>query len=692
MMNEFMARGLAVALALGYAGSPALAEQESTQTTVEVPTIRVEGTGPVDAPDPSRAANLDDVRMTTLPAGLDSGDILRSLPGVNAGRMGGHGLEPVIRGQQQNQLNVIDGGAFVFGACPNRMDPPTSVAALERADRIVVERGYHTVTNGPGGSGGTLRLERFAPVFEKDSRWKADVEAGISSNSETLSGAADVAVDLTEGLYARGFGRYSDAGNYENGDGDEVRTSFETRGGGLEIGRTGAVYDIALSYDYDLTEDALFPGAGMDSPEDEVQVWRLRGSRDLDHGIFRDIEANAYFSAVDHVMDNFSLRTSSGMAMRVPSESDTYGGRILARLDIGAVDAEIGADLQNNNRDATVYAGPEPLVAAADPARERFFMWPDLTVRQIGLFAEAERPVAARTRATLGARLDFVRASAGRAGRSPALAGGQTPNDLYRGVYGSDFASDRNETNVGGLLRIEHDLTASLTAFSGIARVMRTADATERGMARSNWVGNPAIDPEAHHQLDVGLTYRREGVRIGGAAYIDRVDAFILRDAFSVPGVTTYRNVDATLAGVEADGRAELGDFLIEGDLAYTWGENRTDDRALAQIPPLSGSFALGYGSEGDFGAWHIGGRMNWALKQGRIDPSRDADETPGYASFDLFGWYRVGSGIVVSAGVTNLMDVTYANHLNRSNVSDPTEVQVNEPGRTFFLKASASF
>src|SRR6056297_3824034 len=96
----------------------------------------------------------------------DAAEVLRAVPGVTSGRMGGHGLELVIRGQQQNQLNIIDAGSFTYGACPNRMDPPTSSASFLRADEIVIERGYASVTHGPGGSGGTVILERDAPELE----------------------------------------------------------------------------------------------------------------------------------------------------------------------------------------------------------------------------------------------------------------------------------------------------------------------------------------------------------------------------------------------------------------------------------------------------------------------------------------------------------------------------------------------
>ena len=47
----------------------------------------------------------------------------------------------------------------------------------------------------------------------------------------------------------------------------------------------------------------------------------------------------------------------------------------------------------------------------------------------------------------------------------------------------------------------------------------------------------------------------------------------------------------------------------------------------------------------------------------------------------------EVGGGFRINAGVANVFDRTYANHLNRSNVFDPTVVQVNEPGRTYWLR-----
>jgi len=90
----------------------------------------------------------------------DAGEALRAVPGVSASRMSQHGVDPIIRGQKADQLNVLIDGAYVFGGCPNRMDPPTSFGSLNLYDRVVVEKGVQSLLHGTGGSGGTIRFER----------------------------------------------------------------------------------------------------------------------------------------------------------------------------------------------------------------------------------------------------------------------------------------------------------------------------------------------------------------------------------------------------------------------------------------------------------------------------------------------------------------------------------------------------
>ncbi len=619
----------------------------------------------------------------------DGGDLLSNVPGVSASRMGGHALDIIIRGQQGNQISVIDAGSITYGACPNRMDPPTATTGITRADRIVVERGYASVTNGPGATGGAVILERDAPEFEDDNRWSGNFTLGAASNSRTLDGSGNLSFDMGGGFYMELSADAKTAGNYSDGDGNEIRSAYDQMSGGITFGYDNNGFDMALDIERDEATGILFAGAGMDSPYSYTDVYRLRGGIDLDKGALTRIEGNLFLTSVDHLMDNYSLRNPTAMmGMSAPTSSETWGGQLEAHLDFGNVRAKVGIDHQSNNRMAEGYMGPIAQIEAQNPAFQVALSWPDVTIAQTGLYGEAEVDLNDRTMLKLGARYDYVKADAALAAVPTTGGMGMTANDFYTMQYGTTFDSPREEHNFGGLVRLEYELSQSSTLFAGLSRSVRTADTNERAMARSNWVGNPDINPEKHNQLDFGIETARDDWWFTASAYVDDVDDYILRDAFTAPGVTTYRNVSAFLAGVELAGAWERNGWIIAGDATYTYGQNKTDDRALAQIPPLFGKVEASYGQD----AWRVGGRVNWVATQNRIDPARDPGKTDGWATLDVFGSYDLNDKATLFAGVNNITDKTYANHLARSNVFDPVLTQVNEPGRTVYVKLEARF
>lgn len=118
-------------------------------------------------------------------------------------------------------------------------------------------------------------------------------------------------------------------------------------------------------------------------------------------------------------------------------------------------------------------------------------------------------------------------------------------------------------------------------------------------------------------------------------------------------------------------------------------GENRTDVRPLAQIPPLHGVAALDLERPG----WRATVTVRWAPKQDRVDADPasgsglDYGPTPGHAVVDLEAAVPLAGGLEVLVGADNLMDRVWAEHLNRSNLFDPDPLRVNEPGRTGWLR-----
>ena len=73
----------------------------------------------------------------------------------------------------------------------------------------------------------------------------------------------------------------------------------------------------------------------------------------------------------------------------------------------------------------------------------------------------------------------------------------------------------------------------------------------------------------------------------------------------------------------------------------------------------------------------------------------QDFADSAGFGVLSLNGAYRVSQQVKLSAGVDNLLDKNYAEHLNlagNAGFGYPGGVRINEPGRTLWLRADLQF
>jgi iron complex outermembrane receptor protein len=71
--------------------------------------------------------------------------LAKQVPNISLVRRSGIANDIILRGQKKDNINVTVDGGKVCGACPNRMDPPTSHVMSNNVSSIKVVVGQYDV-------------------------------------------------------------------------------------------------------------------------------------------------------------------------------------------------------------------------------------------------------------------------------------------------------------------------------------------------------------------------------------------------------------------------------------------------------------------------------------------------------------------------------------------------------------------
>lgn len=617
----------------------------------------------------------------------DGADYLKAVPGFSVIRKGGTDGDPVFRGMAASRLNILANGETVLGGCGMRMDPPTAYLFPESYDRIRILKGPQSVEWGVGSAATVL--------FERDSvRFDGPQVTGDASALAASFGRIELMGDLTAGApqgYLRVQGTHSESDDYEDGDGNEVHSEYHRWSGNAALGWTPDDKTLIELTGGASDGEAAYADRAMDGAKFMRQNLGLRAKRTLSAGWLQDIEAQLYRNDVDHVMDNYSLRPFvPSMMMPNPAASNptrlTEGGRLTGTLVPGDnTQATVGIDTQRNEHAlrSTMNQTMMPFEAMAFTADGEF--------EQQGIFTEIEHALGSATRLNAGARVDFWEVTDNRATVRDGMMMVANPT---AGVVDEDTLSS-------GFVRLERDLNAEQQVLVGIGHSERIADYWERFSAQStSTVSGFLIAPEQTTQLDAGWQYRGAAVKTTVSLYLADIRDYILIDT-TVPGKAgkaVSRNIDARTWGGEADVAWTVAThWTLTGTLAIARGDNETDGTDLAQMSPLETRFGINYRQP----TWSTGALLRLVDRQDKVDRGRgnvvgqDIGETAGFGVFSLNASWTPVKAVTLSAGVDNLFDKTYAEHLSRSGAMVSGFVQttrVNEPGRLAWLKLNASF
>jgi len=606
----------------------------------------------------------------------DGADYLQSIVGFSSVNSGaGTNGDVTFRGMFGSRIKILTDGTENLGACPSRMDSPTSYISPESYDLISVIKGPQTVQYANTGSAATVIFERSPEQFDGDHHYRG--QASILMGS---FGRLDHNVEVAAGdeqKYIRLNTNRSVANSYQDGNGNTVPSDWERWNADLALGWTPDENTWVELTGGKADGEAVYAGRMMDGSQFARESLGLRVEKKNVTDIIKKIEAQVNYNFNDHVMDNFSLRDVAEPDKAMTVTRRTLNGRLAVTNEWENIQLITGVDSQLNKHAGGMYHSTMPMMNSP--------VTTDMEFQSIGGFGELSYDLGGDNKLVSGLRIDQVSMDA-----------------VKRSL-------ERTETLPSAFIRFEntHPDHDDGKTYIGLGYVERVPDYWElfktdlNGQAPSTFKD---LKNEKTLQLDLGYQHHHGALNSWVSAYTGLIQDYILinYDADKKTGhginAADSKNFDAVIAGAEAGIGYQFTD-AIQADVSamYAWGENTTNNTPLPQIAPLEGRVNLRYIQDRyTLGAyWRIvDGQSRISEREGNI-VGYDNKKSAGFGTLSLNGTYNLSEGVDLSVGIDNVLDRTYTEHLNKMGASGtglPTDEQFNNIGRNYWARISMKF
>ncbi len=620
-------------------------------------------------------------------------DLFNNINGFSVIKRGNYAIDPSFRGAQYEQLNIqYDGGTKAMHACPNRMDPITTHIIPEEIAKIEIIKGPYTVRYGAT-FGGVINLVTQKPDYE-DYGLHGKVSGGYESNGNSIVNLAQLQYIEDKYDIVANAG-YRDFGNYKDGDGIEIPSSFRSTDYGIKIGyNLTEDQRIQAHWRQSFGRDVLHAALPMDTEYDNSSIISLDYKLENIGKVVKSLTAKAYYSYVDHLMTNDNRPSFMMMEASSAVDAITAGGK----LELHWKPAE----------KLNIFSGFDALHIARDGGRTRLVkimngnplpmpmefndkVWQDSYITDLGVFTEAKYNPNPKTIFTAGIRYDNV--------TSDIL----DPEDDFAEMYDLE---KRTEHNVSATVSVKKLVSEHFTLEAAYGRGVRSANMIERfinhftvGQDPYEYIGNPNLKAEVNNQFEIGFK-GYEPLKNGFNSFkyetsfyysffenyiVGIIDPDITRkfNPMAEPrNVKVFQNLDeAYKTGFEAMGQVDFLDhYYFKTEVSYVYTKNKDLAESLPLTPPLTTRLFIGI----DKTIFWANIQYNIVSKQDNISRSFGETETDGYQTLDIRFGLKPIKNITLGIAVLNAFDEAYNNHLNFSftNQADFGRTPITEPGR----------
>lgn len=513
------------------------------------------------------------------------------------------------------------------------------------------------------------------------------------------------------------LGSRDDGDDLDFGDGEINGSGHERDNYGIGYGFHQGQHELALNFRHQDTGRSGTPALPLDIAFLDTELFNAKYNTKWNKIA---IEAHVNYTDVGHQMDNFTLRpapdffTPGGTTDRrlVNATSDSIAYSLMGTLPLAQGDLSIGFDSNLNEHDATVL----------DPDQASFFVTNFNNVQndEYSFFIETQQQLSQRFGLELGVRYTRVEMDADDVAAIVTPMGTAGPSAALSTAFNSSDRS-QEDNNVDWVAELDYAATEHLSVELGVARKTRSPYYLERylwiplevnaGLGDGNsYVGDVNLDPEVSHQVELGLNWHHHHYYFAPRMYYRSVDDYIQGTASTNAAVITvaglnsetsplvFSNVDAEFYGADANwGYAFNSYWRLDGVISYVRGKRRDIDDDLYRIAPLNTSVALTHEHE----TWSATVEGVFVAEQDNISDTIVTSETrtsnattPGHILMNISGQWNPIHGLSMNAGVGNILDKNYTNHLSGFNRNSGSDVAVGSrlPGLGRNLFATVSY
>jgi iron complex outermembrane recepter protein len=625
-------------------------------------------------------------------SGIDK--IIERLGNLSLISRGAYAKEPVLNGFTTGQINVTIGGMKMFGACTDKMDPITSYIEPVNMKSIQINQG--TTGNKNGSTiGGTFDMELQMPE-------KSVFRLETGANYETVSKGTTVFFLSNYGKEKWAYrvsGVYKNYSPYTDGNSSKVPFTQYEKVNLLQsvLFSPATGYDLIFDWLIDDAFNVGYPALPMDVSRAKGGIYSLQYISEKFLNIL-DFKAKVYYNSVFHLMDDskrdslyFVEDSHTGkldsvyMKMDMPGWSRTYGAFAEGKTrwsNRNLLSFKLESYSNWQKAEMTMFMnnlsnpGEPPMYAET---------WPEHRRTVSGIFLRNDYALSRTFILSIDVRADCSLSKVlSEQGKRQFSSLGYNVDKLY-----NKFVKSVN-------LTMAFNPATPWQAKAGAGFGERLPTLSEQfGFYLFNahdgydYIGNPDIKTEKSLNFFGNVSYTQQRFKFSLETrynYIrDYIIGLIAPDYKALnlyaSGTKRYENIDfARMFSTNFQFLWEpIPAFEFFNNLKYTWGETY-ENVPLPLMPPLKNLFTVHF----EKGNYRLQLENETSAAQNRINTGYGETKTPGFTLFHIRTGYKFQtekSLIMVSAGVENVLNKAYSEHLDWGNY--------NRPGRNFYFMIS---